>query len=222
MNKREKNLTEIVFILDRSGSMSGLEGDTVGGYNAFIEKQKREEGDAKLTTVLFDDKYEVLHDRVDIRKLSPISEREYYVRGTTALIDAIGRSITKMLMDIKMSQEDEKPNKVIFVITTDGYENASCEYSIEEVRNLIENQKKEGWEFIFLGANIDAVKTAGDYGISSDRAANFNNDAKGVSLNYQTVSEAVADFRKGKIGDKWKTDIDNDYKKRGRNIKEKN
>lgn len=222
MNKREKNLTEIVFILDRSGSMSGLEADTVGGYNAFIEKQKREEGDAKLTTVLFDDKYEVLHDRVDIRKLSPISEREYYVRGTTALIDAIGRSITKMLMDIKMSQEDEKPNKVIFVITTDGYENASCEYSIEEVRNLIENQKKEGWEFIFLGANIDAVKTAGDYGISSDRAANFNNDAKGVSLNYQTVSEAVADFRKGKIGDKWKTDIDNDYKKRGRNIKEKN
>lgn len=222
MNKREKNLTEIVFILDRSGSMSGLEGDTVGGYNAFIEKQKREEGDAKLTTVLFDDKYEVLHDRVDIRKLSPISEREYYVRGTTALIDAIGRSITKMLMDIKMSQEDEKPNKVIFVITTDGYENASCEYSIEEVRNLIENQKKEGWEFIFLGANIDAVKTAGDYGISSDRAANFNNDAKGVSLNYQTVSEAVAHFRKGKIGDKWKTDIDNDYKKRGRNIKEKN
>lgn len=222
MNKREKNLTEIVFILDRSGSMSGLEGDTVGGYNAFIEKQKREEGNAKLTTVLFDDKYEVLHDRVDIRKLSPISEREYYVRGTTALIDAIGRSITKMLMDIKMSQEDEKPDKVIFVITTDGYENASCEYSIERVRNLIENQKKEGWEFIFLGANIDAVKTAGDYGISSDRAANFNNDAKGVSLNYQTVSEAVADFRKGKIDDKWKTDIDNDFKKRGQNIQDEN
>ena len=157
----KKNTTELVFILDRSGSMSGLESDTIGGYNGMLEKQKGIEGEAFVTTVLFDDQYEILHDHIDIRKVDPVSEKEYYVRGTTALLDAIGKTINKIA-------NAAGSDKVLFVITTDGMENASREYDYEQVRKMIERQKEKGWEFIFLGANIDAAKTAGKCGIEEE------------------------------------------------------
>ena len=213
----KKGLTELIFILDRSGSMSGLESDTIGGYNAMLEKQKKEPGEAVITTVLFDDRYELLHDRINIRGIEPITEKEYYVRGTTALLDAVGRTISKIVNVQKHTVEDERAENVMFVITTDGMENASREYSYEKIRRMIEHQKsKYGWEFIFLGANIDAIDTAGRFGIGQDRAVNYNADSEGTLLNYEVISETVSCLRACReISEDWKDRIEEDYKKRG-------
>lgn len=213
----KKGLTELVFILDRSGSMSGLESDTIGGYNALLEKQKKEPGEAVITTVLFDDKYELLHDRINIRGIVPITDREYYVRGSTALLDAVGKTINKIGNAQKHTAEDERAEHVMFVITTDGMENASCEFSYAKVRKMIEHQKRKyGWEFIFLGANIDAIATAERFGISEDRATNYNADSEGTSLNYAVISETVSCLRASRpIAEDWKDRIEEVVKKRG-------
>ncbi len=212
----KKDLTELVFILDRSGSMGGLESDTIGGYNAMLNKQKDMAGEASITTVLFDDAYELLHDRINLKGVRPITEKEYYVRGTTALLDAIGKSIQKIINVQKNTAEDEKAEKVLFVITTDGQENASREYTYSKIKSMIEHQKtKYGWEFIFLGANIDAVSEAEKFGIASTHAAQFHNDSEGIDLNYRMVSEAISELRMSKsISKNWKNKIDEDYQKR--------
>lgn len=213
----KKGLTELVFILDRSGSMSGLESDTIGGYNAMLEKQKKEPGEAVITTVLFDDKYELLHDRINLQGIEPITDKEYFVRGSTALLDAVGKTINKIGNVQKHTANGEQAEHVMFVITTDGMENASREFSCEKVRQMIEHQKsKYGWEFIFLGANIDAVSTAERFGISKDRAANYNADSEGTLLNYEVISETVSCLRDSRpITGDWKERIEDDFKKRG-------
>jgi len=212
-----ENLTELVFILDRSGSMSGLERDTIGGFNSMLEKQKKESGEAFVTTVLFDDKYKLLHDRNDIKRVNAITEKEYYVRGSTALLDAIGITINNIGIALSDTNEEERPGKVLFVIITDGMENSSREFSYEKIKEMVEHQKsKYAWDFIFLGANIDAIMTAGSFGISADRAANFVSDSSGTQLNYRVVSEAVSSIRKGRNVDaSWKNEIEKDYRKRG-------
>lgn len=213
----KKDLTELVFILDRSGSMTGLEKDTIGGFNSLLEKQKKESGEAFVTTVLFDDKYELLHDRNNIKHINPITEKEYYVRGSTALLDAIGITINSIGKSLFNTNEEERPEKVLFVIITDGMENSSTEFSYEKIKEMIEHQKsKYAWEFMFLGANIDAVATAGSFGISADRASNYVSDSVGTQLNYKAVSEAVSSFRNcSKVDSNWKKEIEKDYKKRG-------
>ena len=214
----KKNLTEIVFILDRSGSMAGLEADTIGGFNAMIEKQKAEAGDAYVSTVLFDNYTEVIHDRVDIHKIQPMTRRDYYVRGCTALLDAVGKSIRHIGNVHKYAREEDRPEKTIFVITTDGMENASREYSYERVRKMIEHQQeKYGWEFLFLGANIDAAKEAARFGITEDRAANYHADSIGTAVIYEAVSEAVCNVRASRpMSREWKRNVDADYQKRGK------
>jgi len=211
-----KNLTEIVYILDRSGSMSGLEKDTIGGYNSFLEKQKKETGDAVVTTVLFDDKYDMVHDRVDIKKVKALTNKEYYARGMTALLDAIGRTINYIDARHKNALESEVPFKTIVVITTDGYENASHEFDSSKVKAMIENQKKElGWEFLFLGANIDAVETAKDFGITKEFAVTYCADEEGTALNFDCVSEAVSDVRASRpMAANWKDKIESHLKRR--------
>jgi uncharacterized protein YegL len=212
----KKGLTELVFILDRSGSMSGLESDTIGGYNAMLEKQKKESGEVIMTTVLFDDRYELLHDRINLRGIVPITDKEYYVRGTTALLDAVGRTINKIGNAQKHTTEEERAEQVMFVITTDGMENASREFSYSKVRRMIEHQKSQyGWEFIFLGANIDAIAVAERFGIDADRATNYNADSEGTMLNYEVISETVSCLRASRpISENWKDRIDEDFKKR--------
>lgn len=213
----KKGLTELVFILDRSGSMSGLESDTIGGYNALLQKQKKEAGEAVITTVLFDDKYELLHDRINLRGIELITDKEYFVRGSTALLDAVGKTINKIGNAQKHTIENERAEHVMFVITTDGMENASREFSYEKVRQMIEHQKnKYGWEFIFLGANIDAITTAERFGIGKDRATNYNADSEGTLLNYEVISETVSCMRASRaISEDWKERIEEDFKKRG-------
>lgn len=213
----KENLTELVFILDRSGSMSGLETDTIGGFNSMLEKQKKESGEAFVTTVLFDDKYELLHDRKDIKGINAITDEEYYVRGSTALLDAMGITINNIGKALSDTNEEERPAKVLFVIITDGMENSSREFSYEKIKEMVEHQKsKYAWDFIFLGANIDAIMTAGSFGISADMAANFVSDSAGTKLNYKVVSEAVSSFRKcKKVDSSWKNEIEKDHKKRG-------
>ena len=191
-----KGLTEIVFILDRSGSMSGLEADTIGGYNSLIEKQKKEEGEAYISTVLFDDHCEVLHDRVALDKVCPMTDKEYYVRGCTALLDAIGGAIHHIGNVHKYAREEDRPEKTLFIITTDGQENASHRYTYEKVKKMVERQKERyGWEFLFLGANIDAIAEAGRFGIRADRAVNYHCDKEGTAVNYQALSKAVSSVR---------------------------
>jgi uncharacterized protein YegL len=210
------NKTELVFILDRSGSMSGLESDTIGGYNSLLGKQRTEDGSATVTTVLFDDKFELLHDRLDIHAISPISEKDYFVRGSTALLDAIGKTINKIGNVQKHTKPEMRANKVLVIITTDGMENSSIEYSYDHVKMMIERQKNQyGWEFIFLGANIDALATAQRFGIDSSRAANYRADGQGTHLNYATLNKTVSKFRsEAKIDDDWKAEIDKDFKDR--------
>lgn len=212
----KKNLTELVFIIDRSGSMSGLEEDTIGGFNAMVRKQKKEVGEANITTVLFDDKYELLHDRVAIERVNEITESEYYVRGCTALLDAIGKTIGKVGNTQRSLKEEERAENVMFVITTDGMENASCEFTFKKIKEMIERQKeKYSWEFIFLGANIDAIGTAESFGISEDRAVEFNCDSEGTMLNYEVISETISNLRSNKaITREWKSRIDEDFKRR--------
>ena len=214
----KKNLTEIVFILDRSGSMSGLEGDTIGGFNSMIEKQKKESGDAYVSTVLFDNETEVIHDRVDIKKIELLTDRDYYVRGCTALLDAVGGAIHHIGNVHKYAREEDRPEKTLFVITTDGMENASRKYSYEKLKAMIERQKeKYGWEFIFLGANIDAAKEAARFGISEDRAANYHADSAGTAVIYEAMNEVVGNVRACRpMNANWKRNVDADYKKRGK------
>lgn len=212
----KKGLTEIVFILDRSGSMSGLEKDTIGGFNAMIEKQKKAAGEAYISTVLFDNVSEVIHDRVDVHAVAPLTENEYSVRGCTALLDAVGGAIRHIGNIHKYARQGDVPEHTLFVITTDGMENASHLYDSDKVKQMIERQKtKYGWEFLFLGANIDAVETAGRFGIGADRAVNYHSDPAGTRLNYEVVNEAICAVRcSEELTSEWKHLIDEDFKKR--------
>lgn len=217
-----KGLTEVVFILDRSGSMRGLEADTIGGFNSMIEKQSKEEGEALISTVLFDDRTEVLYDRTDVKKVEPMTASQYYVRGSTALLDAVGGAIHHIANVHKYAREEDRPEKTLFIITTDGMENASHLYIHRKVKKMVEKQQeKYGWEFLFLGANIDAISVAGSFGIEADRAINYNCDKVGTMLNYQVLSETVSAVRR--CGSKVELDeaimgccdaIREDYKKR--------
>jgi len=213
----KQGLVELVFILDKSGSMSGLESDTIGGYNSMLAKQKQVEGECVVTTVLFDHGYELLHDRIDIKAVQAITEDDYQVGGSTALLDAMGRTINKIATAQKNTSEEYRAEKVMCVIITDGEENSSREFSLEKVKQLVEQHKeKANWEFVFLGANMDAIQTAGYFGISADRAQSFHADKEGVALNFAVMSESVAEFRRsGKVADNWKERIESDFKRRG-------
>lgn len=217
----KENLTELVFIIDRSGSMGGLESDTIGGFNSMIKKQQKEEGEAVVSTVLFDDVSEVLHDRVNIADVKTMTDREYYVRGCTALLDAVGGAIHHIGNVHKYAREEDRPSKTLFIITTDGLENASRRYDVNQVKKMIERQKeKYNWEFLFLGANIDAIEVAGRMGISRERAVNYECDRAGTALNYRVLEKAVSRARRCKNsaemqvsfaqGD-WKMEIEADY-----------
>ena len=210
--------TEIVFILDRSGSMAGLESDTIGGFNSMLEKQQKEPGEALVSTVLFSGETEVIHDRVPIDKVQPLTEEEYYVGGCTALLDAVGDAIHHIGNVHKYARKEDVPEKTLFIITTDGYENASHRYTYEKVKSMIERQKERyGWEFMFLGANIDAAAEARRFGISASMAADYCCDEEGTALNYEVMSETISHLRAGAcIDPHWKDKIDADYKRRGR------
>lgn len=212
----KNNTTELVFILDRSGSMSGLEKDTIGGFNSMIEKQRRQDGECYVSTVLFDNVSEVLHDRVKLSDVKPMTEDDYTVRGCTALIDAIGGAIHHIGNVHKYARPEDVPEHTLFVITTDGMENASRRYSSEQVKTMIKRQKdKYGWEFLFIGANIDAVETAARYGIDEDRAVNYMADQEGTQILYESVSEAVCNVRSNrKLSKAWSQNINNDYQSR--------
>ena len=212
----KKGLTELVFILDRSGSMGGLEADTIGGFNALLERQKKEEGEALVSTVLFDNETEVLHDRVRLEDVPPMTERDYYVRGCTALLDAVGGAIHHIGMIHKYARREDVPVRTLFVITTDGMENASRRYDAPRVKEMVKRQQeKYGWEFLFLGANIDAVETAGHFGIAPQRAATYHSDHEGTALNYEVLSDAVCAVRASvPLGSSWKERIEHDYKER--------
>lgn len=211
-------MTELVFILDRSGSMSGLEKDTIGGFNSMIEKQKREDGQALVSTVLFDNESVVIHDRLPLDRVPPMTEREYCTRGCTALLDAVGGAIRHIGNIHKYARREDVPEKTLFIITTDGYENASKRYDYEKVRRMIQHEKeKYGWEFLFLGANIDAAAEAKRFGISADRAVNYKCDEAGTALNYEVISDAVCSVRASRpLEADWKARIDEDVRKRGR------
>jgi uncharacterized protein YegL len=215
-NKIKNNVTELVYILDRSGSMGGLEKDTIGGFNSMIEKQKSQEGECYVSTILFDNESEVLHDRISLTEIPKMTEEEYFVRGSTALIDAIGGAINHIENIHRHARPDEVPEHTMFVITTDGKENASREYRAEQVREMIERQKKKhNWEFLFIGANIDAVETAAKYGIDRDRAVDYHADAKGTRVLYETVSKTIGSFRASKsLDENWAEDIEKDFKSR--------
>ena len=208
--------TELVFILDRSGSMQGLESDTIGGYNSLLEKQKQESGTARVTTVLFDDDIETLHDRIDIRAIAPLTKKDYFVRGCTALLDAIGSTIERIANVQKHTAPEYRADNVLFVITTDGFENASRRYTLPQVRGMIERQKERyGWEFLFLGAGIDAIAQARAFGISEDRAVTCHADSRGTRLNYDTLSNAVSSFRTCQpLSADWKAPIEEDFANR--------
>lgn len=212
----KKNLTELVFILDRSGSMRGLESDTVGGYNALLDKQRKEDGEAIVTTVLFDDGYELLHDRIPLTGIADITTKEYYVRGCTALLDAVGRTITKVENAQAHTLESQRPEKTLFVITTDGLENASKEYRLDAVKAMIDRCREKGWEFLFLGANMDAVKTASAMGIAPERSVNYHADSVGTAATFASVACAVSEMRCGIMGNKWRKAVDEDYNSRKR------
>lgn len=217
----KKGLTELVFILDKSGSMSGLERDTIGGFNSMIKKQKKEKGEANVTTALFSNGTEFIHDRVDIKEVKNLTDRQYFVGGCTALLDSIGICIDKMVNVQRRLPEKERAEKVIFVIITDGYENASCEYTYDKIKKMITiEQERYDWEFLFLGANIDAVAEGARFGIREDRAVQYKGDGYGTALNYSVVADAVADIRvfgsAGRVDGSWKDRIEKDVKKRGK------
>ena len=213
-----EKLTEIVFILDRSGSMGGLEDDTIGGFNAMVDRQKKEEGEALLSAVLFSDESQVLYDRTDVKKIEPMTETQYRVGGCTALLDAIGGAVHHIANVHKYAREEDRPAKTIFVITTDGLENASRRYSYDEVQRMVKHeQEKYGWEFLFLGANMDAIAAARSFGIRADRAVRYRSDSAGTELNYRVVSEAVSCVRRREALDAdWSAPIEADVKKRGK------
>lgn len=217
-----KGLTEIVFILDRSGSMRGLEADTIGGFNSLIERQKKEEGEAYISTVLFDHETEVLHDRVPLDKIRPMTSEDYFVRGNTALLDAMGDAIHHIGNVHKYAREEDRPEKTLFVITTDGQENSSIRYTYKKVKEMVERQKKRfGWEFLFLGANIDAAREAERFGIQADRSTNFVSDARGTEVNYKALNKAISRVRScesvaccAEALSGWSSEIEADYMKR--------
>lgn len=211
------NKTDLVLILDRSGSMHGLERDTIGGYNSMLDKQRDGEGTVRVTTVLFDTDYEMLHNRQDIRTVEPMTDRQYQVRGCTALLDAIGRTIDRMVRAQRHSRPEDRADKVLFVIITDGMENSSHRYTMQQIRRMIEREKNEfGWEFLFLGANIDAIATASQFGIDADRAVNYHADSRGTALNYEAVSKAITHIRcnAAPMSAAWKVEIDEDFRSR--------
>ena len=212
----KNNITELVFILDRSGSMAGLEQDTIGGFNAMIEKQKKQDGECYVSTVLFDNISEVIHDRVKLSEIEKMTEKDYYVRGCTALIDAIGGAIKHIGNIHKYARREDVPEHTMFVITTDGMENASRRYSSDEVKKMIERQKKKyGWEFLFIGANIDAVETAARFGIEKERAVNYHADQQGTQVLYETVSQAVCNVRMCQpLANDWAKNIEEDFEER--------
>lgn len=211
-------MTELVFILDRSGSMSGLEEDTIGGFNSMLEKQRKEPGDAVVSTVLFDNETEVIHDRIYIANVPKLTDKEYMVRGCTALLDAVGGAIHHIGNVHKYARKEDVPKKTLFIIITDGMENASHHYNYDKVRHMIERQKERyGWEFLFLGANIDAAAEAKRFGIDKSMAANYHSDATGTALNFEVIGEAITGVREcaEPLCANWKKKIDADYKKRG-------
>lgn len=212
----KNNITELVFILDRSGSMHGLEKDTVGGFNSLIEKQRKENGECYVSTVLFNDRSDVLHDRVKLSEIGKMTEKEYFTGGCTALLDAMGGAIHHIGNIHKYARPEDVPEHTVFVITTDGMENASRRYTVEMIKRMIERQKtKYGWEFLFIGANIDAAQTAASYGIDRDRAVDYNADAKGTEILYDTVAEAVCNVRSNiQLEEDWCAPIANDYNNR--------
>lgn len=218
----KKGLTELVFILDRSGSMVGLEKETIGGYNSLIEKQKKSQGEVYVSTVLFDGVSEVLHDRIPLCEIQPMTEDEYYVRGCTALLDALGGAIHHIGNVHKYTKEEDRPEKTLFIITTDGQENSSRRYTYKKVKHMVEKQKeKYGWEFLFLGANIDAIAEAERFGIKADRAVNYECDEEGTAINFKVLSKAVSrvieysyDDCEEMLDASWKEEIEEDYKKR--------
>ena len=219
----KKGLTELVFILDRSGSMAGLESDTIGGFNSMIKKQRKHKGQANVTTVLFDDQYDLIHDRLAIECIKPLTDQEYYVRGCTALLDAVGKTIRRMKKIQKALPEFERAEKVIFVITTDGLENASKAYGYAKVRHIIERRKaRDQWEFLFLGANMDAVSEAKKFGIAADRSVTFQNDSQGVATNYHVVGQTLSFMRAApcmaQMDGSWKKEIEEDFKKRKKQV----
>ena len=209
----KKGMTEMVFIIDRSGSMTGLESDTIGGFNSTIKKQKEEEGEAKVTTILFDNRYEVLHDRFDLNQIGEMTSDEYYTRGTTALLDALGRAIRKTVNVQRHLPEEERAENVVFVVITDGYENSSREFSYRDIRHMVKKeQEKYGWEFLFLGANIDAVAEGGRMGFRADRSVRYMHDGVGTGLVYDSVNNAVRNLRtKKQINDDWDVEIRADF-----------
>ena len=210
-------LTELVFILDRSGSMAGLESDTIGGFNAMVEKQKKEEGEAFLSAVLFNDRSTVLYDRVDVRRVEPMTERQYFVGGCTALLDAIGDAVHHIGNVHKYAREEDRPAKTVFVIITDGMENASRRYTYDEVRHMVEQQRdRYGWEFLFLGANMDAIAAARSFGIREDRAVRYKCDKRGTALNFEVLSDTIGCIREGaRPTANWKARIERDVTERG-------
>ena len=219
MEKVKNNITELVFILDRSGSMGGLESDTIGGFNSLIEKQRKQDGECYVSTVLFDNVSEVIHDRVKLADVKPMTDKEYFVRGCTALIDAIGGAIHHIGNIHKYARPEDVPEHTMFVITTDGLENASHKYSSDEVKKMVERQKeKYGWEFLFIGANIDSVETAKHFGIGADRAVNYHADKQGTAVLYDTVAETVCCMRaSAPIQEDWSKKINDDFKNRKKN-----
>ena len=209
----KENLTEMVFVLDRSGSMSGLAADTIGGFNELIEKQKKIEGDAYVTTVLFDHEYEVLHDHVALGEVAPLTDKEYFARGSTALLDAVGRTIDSVGARLAATPEEERPEHVVFVITTDGMENASREYTAKQVREMVEHQQqKYSWQFVFLGANMDAVSEARNLGISAKYAADFTPSHSGVRKMYSMALDSVMSSKRTgvSLSADWKSALDTD------------
>ncbi len=215
---KNNQLTELVFLLDRSGSMSGLESDTIGGFNSMLARQKEQPGEVRVTTVLFDDRYELLHDRLPLEQVPPMTGAQYYVRGCTALLDAMGAAIRRLAQARSRAPEAERPDKVLFVITTDGLENASRRFTAQTVRAMVERTRERfGWEYLFLGANIDAITAAGQVGIAPDRAVDFHADAQGVDTTFACLSSVFSRFReKGSAGlrPSWKADIEADYEGR--------
>ena len=212
-------MTELVFILDRSGSMSGLESDTIGGFNSMIKKQQGEPDDSALvSTILFNHVSEVLHDRVLLEKISPLTEKDYQVGGNTALLDAVGDAIKHIKNIHKYARQEDRPSKTIFIITTDGQENSSERFSYKEIKRLIEKQKELGWEFIFLGANIDAAAVAEHIGIERRRAVNYHSDKIGTKKVYGAMSNFVSFARSAPmsapVDDTWRTELDEDFKSR--------
>ena len=212
---QDNQMTELVFILDRSGSMRGLVKDTIGGFNGMIDKQKTETGNAFVTTILFDDKIETLHDRIDLEKIQPLTDKDYFVRGSTALLDAVGKTINHVSQIYKYIRPEDVPSKTMFIITTDGMENSSREFNYAKIKSLIEEKQKLGWEFIFIGANMDAVTEGAKFGIAAERAVNYHADKIGTGNLFEAVSASVSEMRNSRnVSNAWRKNIDKDYNNR--------